>query len=152
MKKFLALLLALMMVFSLAACGGSDEPDPSEPSNDPVVSEPAGESGTGLTDMDGTEVSEETLAALTEAYNALAVPFNEIATAANENGWAADEQTLAELDALGATLGFIGTALTDDLSMLDGTDFDALIEKLETEFPDALNILAERVSYPYGEG
>lgn len=135
MKKFVALLLAMMMVFALAACGGSDEP-----------------AGTGLTDMNGNEVTQDTIDKLAEAYNAIATPYNEIATAANENGWMADAQTAAELNALSSTLGFIGTALAEDLSMLDGSDFDAIIEKLETEFPPALDILSERVSVPYGEG
>lgn len=135
MKKFVALLLAMMMVFTLAACGGSDEP-----------------TGTGLTDMNGNEVTQDTIDKLTEAYNAIAVPYNEIATTANENGWMEDEQTAAEFNALSSTLGFIGTALTEDLSMLDGSDFDAIIEKLENEFPTALDILSERVSDPYDVG
>lgn len=135
MKKFAALLLAMMMVFTLAACGGSDEP-----------------AGTGLTDMNGNEVTQDTITKLTEAYNAIAVPYNEIATTANENGWMADEQTAAEFNALSSTLGFIGAALTEDLSMLDGSDFDAIIEKLENEFPTALDILSERVSVPYDVG
>lgn len=135
MKKFVALLLAVMMVFTLCACGGSDEP-----------------AGTGLTDMNGNEVTQDTITKLTEAYNAIAVPYNEVATAANENGWMADEQTAAEINALSSTLGFIGAALTDDLSMLDGSDFDTIIEKLENDFPTALDILSERVSVPYGEG
>lgn len=129
MKKLLALLLAVMMLLSMVACGDSDE--------------------TGLTDQNGNEVTQETITTLTEAYNAIAVPYNEVATAANENGWMSDEQTAAELDAVGNTLGFIGAALTEDLSMLDGTDFDALIESLETEFPGVLEILSERVSVPY---
>lgn len=64
----------------------------------------------------------------------------------------ADEQTAAELKALGSTLGFIGTALAEDLTMLDGTDFDALIEKLETEAPTVLDTLSERVNEPYAAG
>ena len=45
MKKFLALMLALVMVLSLAACGGgSNEPANDEPANDqPVNDEPANE-------------------------------------------------------------------------------------------------------------
>ena len=42
MKKLLALLLALVMVFALAACG--DEPAPSGESNAPASGEPAGDS------------------------------------------------------------------------------------------------------------
>ena len=44
MKKLIALLLALCMVLSLAACGGSNnEPDPTDAGNDPVVDVPATE-------------------------------------------------------------------------------------------------------------
>lgn len=156
MKKLLALLLAMMMVMSLAACGGSDDTVDSDPVDDEEISEPVDETGedaedaaTGLTDNNGNEVTQETIAALTEAYNAIAIPYNEIIMAVNENGWMADEQTAAEVDAVSNTLGFIGTALTEDLSMLDGTDFEALINSLETEFPEVLDILSERVTVPY---
>ena len=92
------------------------------------------------------------LADLTAAYNNVAVPYNEIATAVNENGWMNDEQTAAEMKALSDTLGFIGKGLTEDISLLDGSDFDALIDYLENEFPPALEELSERVSVPYEAG
>ena len=103
---------------------------------------------TGLTDMNGNEVTIETLSALAEAYDAVAVPYNEIAVAVNENGWMADAQTAAEMEALGNVLGFIGEALTNDMSLLAGSDFDALISSLESFLPE-LDGLAERVSVPY---
>lgn len=155
MKKLLALLLALMMALSLVACGGdsgADEPSDNDVQAPQPTEDPAddGETeGTGVTDQNGEPVSEETIAELTQAYNDLAIPYNEIATAANENGWMADEQTAAELDAVGTTLGFIGAALTEDITMLDGTDFEALILNLQEEFPAALEILNERVFVPY---
>ena len=132
MKKILALLLSLMLVLSLAACGGDDTTDT------PVDEEPA--------------VTDEQLADLTAAYNNVAVPYNEIATAVNENGWMNDEQTATEMKALSDTLGFIGKGLTEDISLLDGSDFDALIDYLENEFPPALEELSERVSVPYEAG
>lgn len=132
MKKVLALLLAVMMVVCFAACGGEGDT-----------------TSVGIVDSNGNDVTTETIDALTEAYNAIAVPYNDIATMANENGWAADEQTLAELDAMSTTLGFVGAGLTEDITMLDGTDFDALIDMLENEVPEALDILSERVSVPY---
>ena len=89
---------------------------------------------------------------LTAAYNNVAVPYNEIATTVNENGWMNDEQTAAEMKALSDTLGFIGKGLTEDISLLDGSDFDALIDYLENEFPPALEELSERVSVPYEAG
>ena len=148
MKKFLALLLAMMMVLSLAACGGSDEPAGSDSSANNVASEPTGDAVT-ITDRNGEEVSQETIAELTAAYNAIAVPFNELVATAKENGWTEDEQTMAELDAVANTLSFVGTGLTEDITMLEGTDFEAALNALENEFPAAIEQLAERVSVPY---
>ena len=122
MKRLLTLTLALVMSLSLTACGGSDD--------------------------DG-RISDEKLAELTEAYNNVAVPYNEIANLVNENGWMADEQTNAEMNALNSTLGTVGTALTEDISMLDGADVDALIASLSDELPGALAELKDRVSVPY---
>lgn len=48
--------------------------------------------------------------------------------------------------------GFLGKGLTEDISLLDGSDFDALIDYLENEFPPALEELSERVSVPYEAG
>ena len=44
MKKFLAMLLALVMVLSLAACGGDKAEEPAQ-SGEPVTTEPAEETG-----------------------------------------------------------------------------------------------------------
>lgn len=146
MKKFLALLLALMLVLSLAACGDTADDTTDE---DPAPTEDTDTD----TDTDGEEVegriNDDELARLTEAYNAVAVPYNEIVGLVNENGWMADEQTNAEMTALQNTLGFIGTGLTEDISMLDGSDFEALIDSLTGELPSALDELRERVSVPY---
>lgn len=146
MKKLFALLLAMMMVACLAACSETEEPA-DDTGSDSQVTEPA-ESVT-ITDNNGNEVSEETIQELTEAYNAIAIPYNDIVNAANENGWMADDQTAAELDAMSSTLGFIGTGLTEDLTMLDGTDFEALINSLVNEFPTAIDELSARVTVPY---
>ena len=151
MKKILALLLSLMLVLSLAACGGDDTTDT------PVDEEPAPVTDEAETPAEDEEVPEgritdEQLADLTAAYNNVAVPYNEIATAVNENGWMNDEQTAAEMKALSDTLGFIGKGLTEDISLLDGTDFEALIDKLENELLPAMDELSERVSVPYEAG
>lgn len=148
MKKLCALLLALMMCFALVACGGEEyveEPsDIEEPSN---VEEPA--DSAMAADNTDAEISDEQLAALAQAYNQAAPLFNEAYTAAEENGWLADEQTAAEIQAVNATLGVIGQALTEDPSMLDGTDFDALTDTV-LQFVPALEELVERVSVPFG--
>lgn len=133
MKKFLALLLALMMCLSLAACGGDSSEDSA--AEDAAVSE------------DGP--TSEQIQAVTEAYNQVATLYNEVATTANENGWMADEQTAADIQTIGATLEPVGTALAGDLSALDGADFDALPDALLEYVPD-LEALAEKVAEPYG--
>ena len=53
---------------------------------------------------------------------------------------------------LSLMLVLIGKGLTEDISLLDGSDFDALIDYLENEFPPALEELSERVSVPYEAG
>ena len=149
MKRLLTLTLALVMSLSLTACGGSDDDASSSDVNDvsTSVSEPA--DGSGDASVPEGRISDEKLAELTEAYNNVAVPYNEIANLVNENGWMADEQTNAEMNAMNSTLGTVGTALTEDISMLDGADVDALIAALSDELPGALAELKDRVSVPY---
>ncbi len=149
MKRLLTLTLALVMSLSLTACGGSDDDASSSDVNDvsTSVSEPA--DGSGDASVPEGRISDEKLAELTEAYNNVAVPYNEIANLVNENGWMADEQTKAEMNAMSSTLGTVGTALTEDISMLDGADVDALIAALSDELPGALAELKDRVSVPY---
>ena len=151
MKKILALLLSLMLALSLAACGGDDTTDTPEDEDPAPVTDEA-ETPDEDEEVPEGRITDEQLAALTAAYNNVAVPYNEIATAVNENGWMNDEQTAAEMKALSDTLGFIGKGLTEDISLLDGSDFDALIDYLKNEFPPALEELRERVSVPYEAG
>lgn len=87
---------------------------------------------------------------LTEAYNQVAPLYNEAAAAAEENGWLADEQTAIELEALSATLSYIGSGLTEDSSKLEDADINGLIEQLEGLRP-AVEELVQRVSVPYGD-
>lgn len=151
MKKILALLLSLMLALSLAACGGDDTTDTPEDEDPAPVTDEAENPDEDEKVPEG-RITDEQLAALTAAYNNVAVPYNEIATAVNENGWMNDEQTAAEMKALSDTLGFIGKGLTEDISLLDGTDFEALIDKLENELLPAMDELSERVSVPYEAG
>ena len=150
MKRLLAMAMALVMSLALVACG-SDDTGSADVSDVSTSTSQSAEDGSTSSDTSVPEgrISDEQLAELTAAYNNVAVPYNEIATLVNENGWMADEQTKAEMEALSNTLGFIGSGLTEDISLLDGSDFDALISYLENEFPPALEELQARVSVPY---
>ena len=61
MKKIIALLLALVMLASLVACGGTDTPDTTPATEPSVESIPAASDSVGasfsvvVTDLDGTE-------------------------------------------------------------------------------------------------
>ena len=146
MKKFLALILAVMMLLCLAACGGgSDEAvEPEVEENEPVVEEDSKVAA----DNSGTDISDEQLAELASAYNEVAPLYNEVYATAEANGWLEDELTSTELDTVGATLGVVGTALTEDLSMLDDADVDALPDAIRA-FAPALEEVLERVSVAY---
>lgn len=65
MKKIIALLLAAMMVFSLAACG-SDENTTTEPSTDPSIETPSTEPSVETTDEPSEEPTEEPSEDVTE--------------------------------------------------------------------------------------
>lgn len=124
MKKRFALLLTLALSLSLTACGGDVDETPS------------------------SGPTEEQVQAITEAYNEVATLYNEVATAANANGWMSDEQTAADIRAIGDTLEPVGVALSENLSDLDGADYDALPDALRECIP-MLETLAEQVSQPY---
>lgn len=128
MKKWIALLLAVMMCLSMAACSTEDVAQVADNSN--------------------AEISDEQLEALMEAYNVVAPLYNEAYDAAESNGWLADELTAAEIEAVNTTLGVISQALTEDLTMLDGSDFEALPAAL-LEMEEPLREMIERVSEPY---
>lgn len=150
MKRLLAMAMALVMSLALVACGSDDSGSADVSDVSTSTSQPA-EDGSTSSDSSVPEgrISDEQLAELTTAYNNVAVPYNEIATQVNESDWVNDAQTMAEMEALGNTLGFIGAGLTEDISMLDGVDVDALIAALSDELPGALAELKDRVSVPY---
>ena len=96
----------------------------------------------------GDAVTDEALVPLANTYNELTTVFNAVYEIAEANGWLADEQTSTELDAVYETLTYIGSGLTDDPSILEDVDIDALVEELQ-QFGPALEEVAERVSVPY---
>ena len=140
MKKLTALLLALTMCLALAACGGDVSGDVSVNDDSAVVA-----------DNSGTSITDEQIKILAEAYNQIAPLYNEVYVAAEKNGWLNDEQTAAEINAVGSTMGVIGQALTEDISMVEGADVDALPELL-LQFVPELEKMAQKVAAPFAQG
>ena len=143
MKKLTALLLAMAMCLALTACGGDVSGEASESDASVSSAVTADNSGTGVTD--------EQVKALTEAYNQIAPLYNEVYAAAEKNGWLNDEQTAAEINAVGSTMGVIGQALTEDMTMLEGADVDALPAAI-LQFVPELEKLAVKVAAAYTAG
>ena len=143
MKKMTALLLALVMCLHLAACGGDVSGEVSE--SDASVSSAV------TADNTNAKITDEQVKALTEAYNQVAPLYNDVYVAAEKNGWLNDEQTVAELNAVGGTMGVIGQALTEDMTMLDGADIDALPDAILPFVPE-LQKMAEKFAVAYTAG
>ena len=98
---------------------------------------------------DGTVITDEALIPLTKTFNELLPIFTEVYSLAESNGWLADEQTALELQTANGMLTFISSALTEDQSLLEDVDLDAMVEQLQ-QFGPALEEIKERVSVPYG--
>lgn len=153
MKKILSLVLALALCASLAACGGK-EPAKSDPAPAPAESTPSAAPAPAEPEpapepeSDGGPTDEQRQA-LADAYNQVVDVYNEVLDNAEANGWMADEATAAEIEVLGATVEPVGTALSEDMSMLEGADFDALPGILTGEILPELQKLNEKVSVPY---
>lgn len=73
MKKILALLLSLMLVLSLAACGGDDTTDTTLDEEPAVIDE--AETPAEDAELPDGRITDEQLADLTAAYNNVAVPY-----------------------------------------------------------------------------
>ena len=70
MKKLIALLLALVMVLSLAACGGSEEPKAEAPKADaPAAEAPAAEDGVVTIKLMMSQTQKPGVSAAVEAFN-----------------------------------------------------------------------------------
>ncbi|MBQ3497358.1 MAG: hypothetical protein IJA73_04425 [Oscillospiraceae bacterium] len=148
MKKLLALLLALVMVMSLAACGGGEDASDAGDTTDAATDTTTTDDRADMADTGDAEISDEQLTALAEAYNEVATAYNEVYPVAEANGWLNDAATAAELGDISAMIDTFTTALTEDPSLLDGSDFDALPGALRELLP-AIEEIAARVSTPY---
>ena len=99
---------------------------------------------------DVTVITDEALVPLTKTFNELVPIYNEVYDIAEGNGWLADEQTALELQTANGLLTFINSALTEDQSLLEDVDLDAMVEQLQ-QFGPALEEIKGRVSVPYGD-
>ncbi len=138
MKKFLAVLLSLVMVLSLAACGGNDNSDAQEPaggdSQEPADSGNEESSGTDALPGEGMKIAlvcdkVGTQVFLTQMVDAL----NE---AAEKYGF---EPTVAECADTAAYEDNIRALVAEDYDMIIGGSWQAsdALNKVATEYPDA---------------
>ena len=94
MKKFLALLMALAMVLSLAACGGNDEPETTAAPEETTVAEVEADATT-VAEAEETTVAEETSA---EAEETTAAEAEETTAAEAEETTAAVAGDMSQAD------------------------------------------------------
>ena len=107
MKKSITLLLALLMMLSLAACG-----DQSASQNTTLSSE---------------EVLALELEDLTDSANELGALYNEIILVADENGWLQDELFTQEANATAAMVE-LASEIVNDSSILEGESAQDVID------------------------
>lgn len=132
MKKLLALLMVLVMAFSLVACGGGEE-EVEEVETEAVVEEAAGADD---------PISDESFATVQECYAQLVEFYNMFVETYNDDSFAADEEinnTLTEAKALIEEVGEIDRA---ELTEADGVE---LIEGM-TVIVEVLTDLADRLA------
>lgn len=123
MKKLLALILAMVMVLSLAACGGEEEYEEYEEEEyeeevDEVETEAAAEEDAEM----NAPVSDEHFADLQETYAQLADLYNQVIDLYNNDQVAADEDintALSETKEIMDTMGEIDRSELDEQGALD---------------------------------
>ncbi len=105
MKKILALLLAMMMVFALCACGGGDKAEaeePAAPANEPAAAPDAAAPG----EADGEVTWADYQAYLIEKAGANAPDLEEFKAQVNAiNSWEELDQTVSPWDQMFTTIG-----------------------------------------------
>ena len=79
MKRLLACFLALLTIFTLAACGGKASDAPAAAEAPAATEAPAAEAP--------ADAQTEELKVLADSANALAALYNELVPIAKENGW-----------------------------------------------------------------
>lgn len=142
MKKILVLMMALIMILSLAACGGDDTPEPE-------VANPAVSDG-NVEDWNYKDVTPEQIQALADIVKQMEPLYNEAVSAAKENGWEADELTVQELNTVYVMLDAAIHGVADPGEYEGTEDMDAVVESYQLLL-DAMPDLINKVSAPYGE-
>ena len=136
MKKILALVLALVMCLSLAACGGEEEA--------PEVTEAVEEESVAVEELEGADdpVSDESFTTLQECYALLVDLYNTFVETYTSDEVAASDtinELLPEAKALIEEIGEI-----DREGMTEGDALD-LVNAM-SDIVDALNALADEMA------
>lgn len=139
MKKLIALLLVLTMVFALAACGETAAPEADTPSEDDVQTEPPVEENTGWAPDgtvtlivsyaagNGTDITARVLAQYAEKYVGQSIVIENVDGGSGSIGWS----QLAAADPDGLTIGFLNlpnfnSSITQGLGTYSIDDFKAI--------------------------
>ena len=142
MKKLLALMMALTMTLSLAACGGDNAapstPDASTPASTPATTERQ------------DNVTPEQAAAIVDIMAKMGPLYNEAAEAATKNGWDKDETAVEELNMVYAIMDSarVGLGELDGYGDTSKEDIDAVIEQYQAMLDEMPNLVA-KFSEPY---
>lgn len=142
MKKLLALMMALAMTLSLAACGGDNAapstPDASTPASTPATTERQ------------DNVTPEQAAAIVDIMAKMGPLYNEAAEAATKNGWDKDETAVEELNMVYAIMDSarVGLGELDGYGDTSKEDIDAVIEQYQAMLDEMPNLVA-KFSEPY---
>ena len=136
MKKVLAIIIALCLVFGLAACGGSSNNTPNPPSNSGGGSNeaPAGWKPSGPVTLivsykagSGTDNTARVLAKYAEKYVGQTIVIENVDGGSGSIGWS----QLAGADKDGMTIGFLNlpnfsSSIVKELGTYKITDFEAI--------------------------
>ena len=166
MKKLLAILLCLCMVFALAACGAKEEPAAPAPAEEPAATEAPAEEPAWAPDGtvtmivaykagNGTDITARVLAQYAEKYIGQSVVIENVDGRSGSIGWS----QLAEAKADGLTIGFINlpnfnSSIVKELGTYKTADFKAICNHVtETSIvvvradDDRFNTLQDLVDY-----
>lgn len=146
MKKLTVLMMALLLLLGLTACGGSSTAQPAD--SQPVQTSEQPEASASAVATPSLLITQEQLDKITAIVDQMAPLYNEAETKAQENGWLSDETTTNELAAIYAVVQSASEGLADPSMFNDMEDMDGYIEAMQAMLDELPNVLA-KVSEPY---